>query len=67
MKESIINDLQGRFFDSENECWVTDMNRMKSMTNAELLEAYLNNEQIFGYSEQLIAVIEQIYGITLTD
>lgn len=66
-RNDIIADLNGTFFDNVNECWRTDKTRMDAMTNSELLEAYLNSEMMFGYADQIIAAIEAIYGITLTD
>lgn len=39
---------------------------VQQMSNEELFEAYLNSEAIYGYSSEILEVIEAIYKVKLT-
>lgn len=38
---------------------------VQQMSNEELFEAYLNSEAIYGYSSEILEIIEAIYSIKL--
>lgn len=39
---------------------------VEQMSDKELFEAYLNSEAIYGYSSEILEVIEAIYKVELT-
>lgn len=44
-----------------------EADRVEAMTRIELLDAYLTNEGFYGYTSDILDIIENLYNVTLKD